>query len=91
MTISKAQGKALFGKAAAWEMMFVARPADPLEAAAAWLADPKTCAMLARRSGDHGADERPERWILREPGWEERVRAYLYAKLDARETQWGTA
>ena len=48
MAISKAQGRALFGKAAAWDLAFVTRPADSTEAALAWLVNPQACGAAGR-------------------------------------------
>jgi hypothetical protein len=43
MTITSKQGQELFGQPAAWDMVFVPRPRDPIQAAAAFLEDPDTC------------------------------------------------
>ena len=43
MTITSQEGKELFGEAAAWDLVFVRRPSDPVQAAMAFLEDPDTC------------------------------------------------
>ena len=43
MTITSEQGKELFGEPVAWDMVFVRRPRDPIQAAGAFLEDPDTC------------------------------------------------